>query len=93
MNKWQNLLEEIARVKLVNVQGQIDQITGLVMESTGPKASIGEICFVEALNDEKPIQAEVVGFRDKKLLLMQHTKNQWDVNPIFAEPNCVDTAH
>lgn len=70
MNKWQNLLEEIARVKLVNVQGQIDQITGLVMESTGPKASIGEICFVEALNDEKPIQAEVVGFRDKKLLLM-----------------------
>ncbi len=70
MNKWQHLLDEIARVKLVNVQGQIDQITGLVMESTGPKASIGEICCVETLNEEKPIQAEVVGFRDKKLLLM-----------------------
>lgn len=48
--------------------GQIDQVTGLIMVSNGPKAAVGEICKIST--GVREVLAEVVGFRDKKLLLM-----------------------
>ncbi len=70
MKKWQNLYEELKNVNLVKMFGQIDQVTGLVIESTGPKAALGELCLLETAKKKEPILAEVVGFKDKKLLLM-----------------------
>ena len=70
MNRWQYLFREIKRLNLVNFYGEIDKVTGLVMESRGPKAAVGEICVVETLNNDGFMLAEVVGFRDSKLLLM-----------------------
>ena len=70
MNKWQNLYKKLNTLNLVKVYGQIDKVTGLVIESTGPKAAVGEICLLEAELKKEPILAEVVGFKDRKLLLM-----------------------
>jgi flagellum-specific ATP synthase len=60
----------------VRQNGKVAQVIGLVIESIGPPAMIGEICHIysERANyidpARPPIRAEVVGFRDKRVLLM-----------------------
>jgi len=43
---------------------------GLVVESEGPVAAVGEVCRIESLRHEHSVLAEVVGFRNHHLLLM-----------------------
>jgi len=52
----------------VKVYGRVVEITGLIIKATGVKASIGEACRI--LSEHVEIDAEVVGFRDGKVLLM-----------------------
>ena len=49
--------------------GVVTESRGLLVQSRGPQASIGEICRIESVSDKK-VLAEVVGFHDNKLLLM-----------------------
>ena len=49
--------------------GEVTQVIGLTIEANGPRANIGEICEVSASSGEG-IPAEVVGFRDQRLILM-----------------------
>ena len=42
-----NLLDGIANAKLGKRYGNITQIIGLVIESAGPTASIGELCYIK----------------------------------------------
>ena len=51
------------------LMGRVDKVIGLVIESFGPSASIGNLCNVTT-GSGKVIQAEVVGFKGKKVLLM-----------------------
>lgn len=48
--------------------GHINRVIGLVIESIGPQASIGELCLIKSDNGD--IKAEVVGFDDNKILMM-----------------------
>lgn len=51
--------------------GLVDQVIGLVIESRGPKAKIADVCLIETGDPYMPtIPAEVVGFKEGKLLLM-----------------------
>ena len=50
--------------------GEVVQIIGLTIESEGPKGSIGDLCHIYTKVSEKPIFAEIVGFREKRILLM-----------------------
>jgi len=53
--------------------GKVVNVVGLTIESAGPDARLGDVCeiFPEG-EDAKPILAEVVGFKDKKTLLMPY---------------------
>ena len=53
----------------VKKTGKISQIIGLIIESNGPGVSIGSICTIRSKN-RSPVEAQVVGFRDNKTLLM-----------------------
>jgi flagellum-specific ATP synthase len=64
--KYINQLEMIQPYQML---GLVEEITGLVIESSGPTASIGELCHVTPPSG-KTIRAEVVGFKGKKVLLM-----------------------
>lgn len=67
-----NLLPYIDAVKEsepLRVYGKIDEITGIILKATGLKVSIGEACNIYS-GDESPVEAEVVGFKDGKVLLM-----------------------
>lgn len=50
--------------------GKVLRIIGLVIEADGPEASIGDLCYILNSMNEKPVFAEVVGFQEKKILLM-----------------------
>lgn len=65
--EWaQTRLEETS---LLKVYGRVCQVVGLVIESNGPSARTGDICLISA-GDGEEIQAEVVGFRGDRTLLM-----------------------
>lgn len=54
--------------------GKVVNVVGLTIESAGPDAKLGDLCTILPDSEEKatPILAEVVGFKDKKTLLMPY---------------------
>jgi flagellum-specific ATP synthase len=55
------------------VYGRVEQVVGLIIESTGPIARVGDICFVktsDASGQDREVPVEVVGFRGSTTLLM-----------------------
>lgn len=50
--------------------GRVTQAIGMVLEGYAPVSAIGEVCEVISVLGNKRILAEVVGFRDEKVLLM-----------------------
>ncbi|MBD2870739.1 flagellar protein export ATPase FliI [Paenibacillus arenilitoris] len=63
-------IEHLQPLDPVRVNGKVTQVIGLTVESEGPDASIGDVCFIYPSKGAKPIKAEVVGFKDNKVILM-----------------------
>lgn len=63
------LSAEFARRPWFELYGRVVKVVGLTIESVGPHAHVGDICAVMS-NDTVLCQAEVVGFKDGRLLLM-----------------------
>lgn len=63
-------LKRLNRVDLVKVNGRVTQVIGLVIESNGPNSSLGEVCAVKSRGGEVVCFAEVVGFRNNRVLSM-----------------------
>ncbi|WP_027090871.1 flagellar protein export ATPase FliI [Cohnella thermotolerans] len=62
--------EALLQLDPFRVNGKVTQIIGLTVESEGPDAGIGDVCAIHPLKGGEPILAEVVGFRDNRVLLM-----------------------
>jgi flagellum-specific ATP synthase len=67
---WSLYREIIEKTPAVRRYGRVNQVIGLVIEGLGPAAAIGDICRIQVKGRGGPIPAEVVGFRDHKILLM-----------------------
>ena len=53
--------------------GKVVNVVGLTIESAGPDSKLGDLCrILPDAEGARPIMAEVVGFRDKKTLLMPY---------------------
>ena len=65
--KYENIL---SRINPIRINGKVSEIVGLMVEGHGPAASIGDVCGIMPMNGDKPLEAEVVGFRNGKVLLM-----------------------
>ena len=61
---------QLPDIQLIQHRGRVVQLIGLVIESQGPKAALGEICRLESSTVPEGVMAEVVGFRNQNLLLM-----------------------
>lgn len=64
LNKAEEVLEKTNPVK---IYGRVTKAVGLIVESIGIDASIGDIC--EIITDGNRIEAEVVGFKNGTILL------------------------
>ena len=60
----------VNRSALFHESGKITRVVGFLMEGHLPGAWLGTICDVFPSNGEKSFQAEVVGFKEKNVLLM-----------------------
>ncbi len=66
--------ERVAEGSFYRMKGKVVNIVGLTIESLGPEAKLGDICLIypDSKDDTRPVMAEVVGFKDKKTLLMPY---------------------
>lgn len=62
-------MEAVKDSDYLKVYGRIVEITGLTIKATGLDVSIGEACKIYSEN-APPIDAEVVGFKEGKVILM-----------------------
>ncbi len=61
---------QIDTTSFVKKKGKVSRIIGLILEGDGPAASVGSLCTVYPLGNCPPVEAQVVGFRDSRTLLM-----------------------
>ena len=64
--KYQKLLAK----DYTDCMGRVTKIVGLTVESIGPDASVNDLCSIVSSDKKKAVDAEVIGFRDDRLLLM-----------------------
>lgn len=66
-DKYQNILSHI---HLTKDSGKVTEVTGLIIKGFIPGVSVGSICEIQTAIAAKPILAEVVGFKDRQVLMM-----------------------
>ena len=67
LNKYDSLIEKTYFKSL----GKVAKIVGLTIESRGPESKLNDVCYIYPKDSsEEPVMAEVVGFKDKRILLM-----------------------
>lgn len=72
--KAAELISQIPSLDSYKYFGRVTQVMGLMIESRGPESSIGDVCYIYVgRNQNKKIQAEVVGFREEFIVLMPFT--------------------
>ncbi|KOO46610.1 flagellar protein export ATPase FliI [Priestia koreensis] len=74
--KVEQLISEIPYLSSFKRYGKVTRVVGLMIESRGPAASIGDLCYIYVgarENKQQRISAEVVGFKEEFVLLMPYT--------------------
>lgn len=66
--KYDALLEKNYTSRL----GKVAKVVGLTIESIGPAAKLNDLCLIKSDTRLEPVKAEVVGFRDDRVLLMPY---------------------
>jgi len=64
-------LETIADIDPVKYLGKVKRVQGILVESIGPRAAVGEMCHILP-EKGKPLLAEVVAVRDEIVQLMSY---------------------
>ena len=78
----------VAQTRDVVSVGSVTRIIGLVIEGDGPDLPIGSICRIFPRDGGMPLEAEVVGFRDGRILMMPLSA------PQGISPNCrIESVH
>lgn len=63
-------LAAIADVDPMQQTGKVSKLIGLLIESQGPRVSMGDLCYISSPAADFSLPAEVVGFRGNQVLLM-----------------------
>jgi flagellum-specific ATP synthase len=64
------LRTQVRHLPPVQRVGTVTGVAGLIIESDGPNVGLGELCLVRSMRDDFSVRAEVVGFREHRVLLM-----------------------
>ena len=61
---------QIRHLPPVQRVGTVTGVAGLIIESDGPNVGLGDLCLVRSPKEDFSVRAEVVGFREHRVLLM-----------------------
>ncbi len=73
LTSYRTLVEETTAVQLT---GSVSRITGLMIEADGPHTRLGGMCEIIPQYGTERVRAEVVGFRDHRVLLMPYGESE-----------------
>lgn len=68
LDKYEALKEK----SYVSHLGKVAKVVGLTIESIGPSAKLNDLCLIKSNTKVEPVKAEVVGFREDRVLLMPY---------------------
>jgi flagellum-specific ATP synthase len=66
---FEELVAALPKCETIRWRGRVRDLVGLLVESEGPAAAIGDFCEIQSSGD-RVIRAQVVGFRAGRVLLM-----------------------
>ena len=66
-DKYRNILNS---THLTRDSGKVTEVTGLIIKGFIPGVSVGSICEIQTAQSDRSILAEVVGFKDRNVLMM-----------------------
>lgn len=65
--------DSLVNKRMYKKYGKVVNVVGLTIESSGPDARLADICYIYPdQNCQERIMAEVVGFKDEKVILMPY---------------------
>jgi flagellum-specific ATP synthase len=67
-DKYRQLLDK----SYVKEIGRVCKMVGLTIEATGPASNLNDVCYITGDNQKEKKIAEVVGFRENRVLLMPY---------------------
>jgi flagellum-specific ATP synthase len=68
--EWSKYHHTLAKLTPVTFHGKVTQVVGLTIEGYGVGSFVGELCDVFPQGGGSPLRAEVIGFRDNRVVLM-----------------------
>ncbi|MBQ0039592.1 MAG: FliI/YscN family ATPase [Treponema sp.] len=68
-NFFDKYINTVNRIEPIKYTGTVTGVSGLMIESNGPRSVIGEICSIQIPSQNTSILAEVVGFEGKTVRL------------------------
>ncbi len=70
MTDLSRFIPPLKEIDPIQIRGKVTNIVGLVVEGHGPGSSMGGMCEIFSKHQNSSIMAEVVGFKEKRVLLM-----------------------
>ncbi len=83
----QDCLAALYDIETMPWTGRVREVSGLLVASEGPAAGVGDLCEI-ATTGKKRVRAQVVGFRDGRVLLMplEETGGMQPGDSVVARP-------
>ena len=69
---FRNMIRQVYNAQTYSLTGKIENIVGMSIEASGGHAAVGDICRIYNGETGKQINAEVVGFKNDRILLMPY---------------------
>lgn len=71
---FQQMIRQVYSAEPYSLTGKIENIVGMSIEASGGHAAIGDICRIYSGESGGQITAEVVGFKNDRILLMPYSE-------------------
>lgn len=80
---WSRLAERLKSIDSRPLCGRVTQVKGLSIISRGPRAAVGELCWIAPHDGQASLPCQVIGFADEQLILLPLG------SPSGVAPGCV----
>jgi len=70
---FQHMIRQVYNAEPYSLTGKIENIVGMSIEASGSHAAVGDICRIYSGESGRQITAEVVGFKNDRILLMPYS--------------------
>ena len=72
LNLFDKYIDIVNETEPIKYTGKVQKVQGMLVESLGPQAQVGELCRIVTDNNQEGILAEVIGLQDKVVKLMSY---------------------